>query len=228
MLATRFRLLATVLVLAACAPDRVVGPTLAPMVPNAARSTSTTSTTTTTTTTTTASDTSPHFVTAASDAPTIANPVVQFWAKKGVDQTATMYYHRASGGRDSIPFFSLRVRAKSLWLRPDGSAIADGDSVLITLTLVDPVRLLVDCQPSGLVFSPNAPARIKMSYAGADDDLNGDGVVNMTDSTLARALMIWRKETSTSPWLLVPSNNATGAEAIDADIGGFTTYAIAY
>jgi hypothetical protein len=211
----RPRHLATVLLLAACAPDHLTsvgGRGLDPVAPSASES----------------SLPEPHFVQAAADAPTVANPVVQFWAKKGVDQTATMYYHRDHGGRDSIPLFSLRVRAKSLLRRPDGSAIADGDSVLITLTLVDAQRLIVDCQPSGLVFASNAPARLKMSYAHADDDLNGDGTVNAVDSALVRTLMIWRQESPTAPWLLVPSNNSTGTDFIEADIGGFTGYAIAY
>jgi len=119
------------------------------------------------------------------------------------------------------------VRQRSLWRRPDGSLIAQGDSVLITLTLVDPVHLIVDCQPSGLLFSPHDPARLKFSYADVDDDLNGDGVVNATDSALTRVLSVWRQETPTSPWILVPSTT-TGSFDVEADIGGFTGYAIAY
>ena len=209
---------------AACAPDRTVGVdgaagvALAPRAGGPSFSGSSRD-----------ADDEPHFVTAAAGAPDIANPVVQFWAKRGEDRSATIYYHSTTSGRDSTPLFFLRVRAKSLWKRPDGSTIAEGDSVRITLTVTDPVNLVVDCQPSGLLFSPDAPARLKMSYALTDDDLNHDGVVNGTDQTLTRALAIWRKETAAAPWLRVlSSRNSDGANEVEADIGGFTGYAIAY
>jgi hypothetical protein len=209
---------------AACAPDRAVGvdgaasAALAPRASGPSFSGSSHD-----------ADDDPHFVTAGSGAPDIANPVVQFWAKRGEDRSGTIYYHSTTSGRDSTPLFFLRVRAKSLWKRPDGSTIAQGDSVLITLTVTDTVDLVVDCQPSGLLFSPDTPARLKMSYGETSDDLNDDGVVNSTDSTLTRALAIWRKETATSPWIRVlNSRNSTGSHEVEADIGGFTGYAIAY
>lgn len=170
----------------------------------------------------------PQFLQPAAGAPTIANPVVQFWAKRGVDRTAEMFYHAAPGARDSVTFFSLRVRAKSLWLRPDGTSFANGDSVLITLTLVDARRGIVDCQPSGLRFAPNAPPRLRISFAETDDDVNHDGRVDATDSALTRTFAIWRKETPSDPWLRVPSNVSVGAHEVEADIDGFTGYAIAW
>lgn len=221
MSAFRPWLVLPVLVLAACAPDRATGidetasTSLAPRASGISASKS--------------ADDSPHFVTAASGAPHIANPVVRFWAKRGTDRSGTIYYHSTTSGRDSTPLFFLRVRAKSLWKRPNGTTIAQGDSVLITLTVTDPVKLIVDCQPSGLLFSPNTPARVKMSYAETSDDRNHDGVVNGTDLTLTKALVMWRKETATSPWLRVlSSHNSDGAHEVEADIGGFTGYAIAY
>ena len=215
MSAFRPWLVVPVLALAACAPDRVVS------VDGAASATSATSAARAETSAALAPrasgpsfsgssrdgyDDEPHFVTAATGAPAIANPVVKFWAKRGEDRSATIYYHSTTSGRDSTPLFFLRVRAKSLWKRPDGSTIAQGDSVLITLTVTDPVDLVVDCQPSGLLFSPEAPARLKMSYGETNDDVNHDGTVNGADQTLTRALAIWRKETATSPWIRVPNS----------------------
>jgi hypothetical protein len=171
---------------------------------------------------------SPNFLAADSSGPQIANPVVQFWATKGEDRTGTMYYHRASGGRDSIPLFALRVRPRSLLRRPDGSAIASGDSVLITLTLVDPVRLIVDCQPAGLRFDPKDPARLRMSFEFTDDDVNDDGVVNATDSTLTRTFAIWRHESEASPWQRQLSSLSLSNHEVETDVGGFTGYAIAW
>jgi len=226
MSAFRPWLVVPVLVLAACAPDRIASvdqtatSSASSLTPNSRGPSASGSV---------YEAEEPHFVTAASGAPDVANPVVSFWAKSGEDRTGTMYYHSTTSGRDSTPLFSLRVRPRSLWRRPDGSLIAQGDSVLITLTLVDPEHLIVDCEPSGLQFSSHDPARLKFSYAEADDDVNGDGVVNSTDQALTRVLSIWRRETPDSPWLLVPSSrNSEGSFDVEADIGGFTGYAIAY
>jgi len=209
------RVLALLLCLAACAPDsitRVNSPAVSG--PGAAKATTTTD--------------DPHFLSAATGAPTIANPVVSFWAKSGVDRTGSMVYHAAPGATDSVVFFSLRVRAKSLLTRPDGTAIAPGDSILITLTLVDPERLVVDCQPAGLRFNPDAPARLRMSFAETDPDVNGNGVVNGQDSALVRSFGVWRQEDALSPWLRLPSAVDTTAHEVETEIGGFTGYVIAW
>ncbi|MBV9880900.1 MAG: hypothetical protein JO180_10420 [Gemmatirosa sp.] len=210
--------LAAGLALVACTPDRLTTPTtaagLTPAPASADRSPG-------------GSD-DPHFLQPETGAPTIANPVVQFWAKKGEDRIASMYYHRAHGGRDSIPFFTLRVRPRSLYRRPNGTAFANGDSVLITLTLVDAQQLIVDCQPAGLLFTPSDPARLKMSFAETDDDVNHDGTVNAVDAALTHTFAVWRRETPTDPWIRMASNVATGAHEVETDVGGFTGYAIAW
>jgi hypothetical protein len=199
--------------LAACGQDRatLVEPALAPAVPRLSDGL-----------------TSPNFLAADAAGPVIANPVAQFWAKKGEDRTGTIYYHRVSGGRDSIPLFALRVRPKSLLRRPDGSAIAYGDSVLITLTLVDAERLIVDCQPSGLRFDPKDPARLRMNFEFTDDDVNDDGSVDAADTALTKTFAIWRQETSDAPWYRQLSTLSFGAHEVETDVGGFTSYAIAW
>ena len=218
-------LVALLVTLAACAPDRLThvdgaatGATVASTAGPVDASTSADG----------SGDDDPHFLQTAAGAPTIANPVISFWAKRGVKQTVEMYYHRESGGRDSIPFFSLRLRERSLWRRPDGTAFANGDSVLITLTLVDAEHGIVDCQPSGLRFADGDPARVKISFFHDDDDLNHDGVVNGTDTALASTLQIWRKESASEPWLSVKSKVSDGPREVEADINGFTGYAIAW
>jgi len=167
----------------------------------------------------------PNFLEATPDAPSIANPVIQFWATKGIDRTVRMYYHAAAGRHDSVTFFSIRVRAKSLWRRPDGSAIANGDSVLITLTLADTTHLVVDCQPSGLLFDPKYPATIRLSFANATVDDDGGTTVT---TTITQALAIWRHESADSPWLPVASHEIAEANEVEGDIGGFTGYALAW
>jgi len=215
--------IALLVALAACAPDRLTH------VDGAATAATAAPTATVVGATTSADGSSePHFLETAEGAPTIANPVISFWAKKGVKKEVQMVYHRESGGRDSIPFFSLRLRERSLWRRPDGTTIANGDSVLITLTLVDAERGIVDCQPSGLRFADGDPARVKISFHHDDDDLNHDGVVNGTDAAITKTLQIWRKESVSEPWLSMKSRVADGPDEVEADINGFTGYAIAW
>ncbi|HEU4631540.1 MAG TPA: hypothetical protein VFS08_17430 [Gemmatimonadaceae bacterium] len=217
---TASRSLLLLLCLAACAPDRVT--TVDPAAPGTRHGQHEPRPPAT------SDDDDPTFLQAATDAPTIANPVVQFWAKRGEERTAEMYYHAAPGERDSVVFLSLRVREESLVSRPDGTPLARGDSLLITITLVDPTRLVVDCQPSGLRFSPRDPARLKMSFAHADDDVNGDGTVNGGDRSLTTALALWRRESSTEPWERLVSEVEVGVHEVEAEIGGFTGYAIAW
>jgi hypothetical protein len=170
----------------------------------------------------------PTFVSAGSSAPAIANPVVSFYAKVGEDRSATMWYAPRPGRTDSTVFLRFRVRPRSLAYRPDGTRFAAGDSVLITITLVDPAHLGVDCQPSGLRFSSSDPADMKLSFAEADEDVNGDGVVDRSDTDLTRRFAIWRRELSTDPWIRQPSSVDVGLHEIESEILGFSSYIVAY
>lgn len=164
----------------------------------------------------------------AAGAPAIANPVVQFYAVKGEDREAFMYYAKRPTGNDSTVFVRFRVRKRSLLARPDGTPIADGDSVLITMTLTDPAHLEVTMAPAGLTFSPSDPADIKLSFLETDDDLNKDGSVNAADAALQNLLSVWKRETPTAPWTKLPSTVSAGSHEIEADVTGFTIYIVAW
>jgi hypothetical protein len=162
----------------------------------------------------------PKFLSPASGAPTIANPIVSFYAKKGEKRTGVMMYHARPGAKDSTAFLRFEVEEKSLTL-------AQSDSVLITMTLVDPANLVVDFQPAGLQFNPSEPAELELSYLETNPDVNGDGIVDQQDSLLIAQLQVWRQETSSDPWLPISSNDLLDDE-LEAPITGFTRYAIAY
>jgi hypothetical protein len=172
--------------------------------------------------------TTPHFLRAAADAPSIANPVIKFYAKKGQRRTIFMLYHARPGRRDSTDLVRFRLREQSLLARPDGTPIRAGDSVQITLRLVDPVRLIVDFQPAGLRFNPQDPADLRIRWEETNDDLNRDGVVNSQDTALKQRLKIWRRESSAEPWMKTPSVVDVPGEECELDLTGFTRYAIAY
>ena len=170
----------------------------------------------------------PHFLQPAADAPAIANPEVSFWAKRGVDARARIYYHAVPGATDSTTFLDLRVGGDALAAYPDGRPFATGDSVLITVTVVDPQHLIVDCQPSGLRFSADHPATLKMSFAHTDPDLTGDGVVTAADTAVEHALRIWRRESIADPWVAQSSLVEIELSEVKSSVFGFSGYAIAY
>jgi hypothetical protein len=160
-------------------------------------------------------------------APALLNPDTSFYAVQGQDREVRISFRDAAGG-EGEEFFRLRVRPGSLQARPDGTPIAPGDSVLITVHVVDPARILFDLEPSGLTFSSSEPAELKIHYNHADHDFNDDGTVNIFDDRIKTQLAIWRQETLSDPFLKVGSVNVEESEEINADILGFTRYAIAY
>lgn len=164
----------------------------------------------------------------AANAPRIVNPVVSFWAIKGERSEAFMYYAKPGNRPDSTVFVRFRVERNSLVNRPNGTPIADGDSILITMTLVDSVKLEVGFEPSGLVFNPADPAILKMNYRETDPDYDDDGDVDSTDTAIPTIFAIWRRETPTSPWIRQTSTVARELNEVETAVGGFTGYVIAW
>ena len=169
-----------------------------------------------------------HFLRPAADAPPLANPMLSFWAKRGEDREAFMYYRPRAGRTDSSTFMRFKVSASSLDRRPDGSVIQMGDSVLITIRVSDPARLILDFQPSGLRFTSAQPADLKLDFSESSHDFDGDGDEDADDDRAEQALRIWKQEAPGLPWIRVASVTEFSLEELEADILGFTGYAIAY
>ena len=169
-----------------------------------------------------------NFLRPALSAPPVANPVVSFYAKKGQDTEAIMWYRKRVDRPDSTEFLRFRLEDNSLLARPDGSPFAIGDSILITITLADPQRLIIDMQPSGLRFSPVKPAELKLSFEEVDEDINDDGVVDEDDGAIVGQFAIWRRERVGDPWVKLSSIVEMGTYEVKAFINGFTGYAIAW
>jgi hypothetical protein len=159
--------------------------------------------------------------------PPLLNADTSFYAVKGQDREVRISFQDVGGG-EGEEFLRLRVRPGALLARPDGSPILAGDSVLITVRVVDPVNILFDMEPAGLTFSPAEPAELKIHYDHADHDFNEDGTINTVDDGIKSQLAIWRQELPTDPFVKLGSVNVEGLEEINADILGFTRYAIAY
>ncbi|HEX6536796.1 MAG TPA: hypothetical protein VF041_19570 [Gemmatimonadaceae bacterium] len=159
-----------------------------------------------------------HFLRPSSDAPALAESSVTFWVSRDHGGQGSIWYHRRDSGSDSTEFVRFEV--------PDQSIAAD--SVQITMTVVDPARMVVQFEPAGLTFAADRPARLELKYAEADGDLNDDGLVDAVDDALKLTLSIWRQEQPGDPWVKVPSVSVELEDDVRADIFGFTRYAIAY
>jgi hypothetical protein len=164
-----------------------------------------------------------HFVRFATDAPKILDTTLTFWAKKGTNSEIRLRY---AGGTED--FLRFEVPGNALDRRPDGSVIAQGDSIQITVMVADLSQLMFEFQPAGLRFSPDHPARLKIEFQHGDDDLDRNGVVDAADIALRTTLGIWRRERPTDPWVQISNALKLELDEADADIFGFTTYALAY
>lgn len=164
-----------------------------------------------------------HFVRMSASAPQLESLVLSFWAKKGVDKDVRLRYK--NGGEDYVRF---RVPASALLQRPDGAPIANGDSVFITITVVDPTKYIVKFEPAGLRFSTSSPAQLEFEFGQSDHDLDGNGIVDSADTTLRSQLAIWRQEASGLPWTKLSSKVEIEIDEVSADIVGFSGYALAY
>ena len=169
-----------------------------------------------------------RLLTVAADAPALATTVASFYAVQGRNAGVDLYYHARPGRSDSTKFLEFRMGGASLDRRPDGSVIAAGDSVLITVKVTDPVHLIVEFQPSGLTFSSKDPPRLRLFFGECGDDLNGDGRVDGNDDSLLQQLGIWRQEAPGLPWFRLSSVVVRDSREVEAFLSGFTGYAVEY
>lgn len=165
------------------------------------------------------------FIRAAADAPELATQAVSFWAVRGENREVEIRYVPLPGAAEGERCLRFRVDARSLHTRPDGSRFADGDSVRITIRVVDYSQFHFEFTPSGLRFDPERPAELRVSYAFADPDFNADGLVDDRDATFEFGF--WRQEAPGRRWTSIGSARIHDLEEVRADIRGFTRYAMA-
>lgn len=137
--------------------------------------------------------------------------VATMWAVRGQDRAMAITYG------DGTPYATFRVGAASLVTDASGAPLAPGDSVQITMRLLNPSVFAVEMQPSGLRFAPGAPAELQFNLARA-------GHAAMREQTLS----CWKQESASSPWEPVSATFDYEARTATAVIPGFTIYAIIY
>jgi len=164
------------------------------------------------------------FVRAADNAPPLDSLQVHVWAKAGENRQALIRYQKVGsyGGDVCLEF---KIPGDGLWKRPDGSVVAKGDSVLVTITVVDPKLFNFRFEPSGLQFRPDHPAELRVSYKWADRDFNGDGREDDKDTRFDFGF--WKQETDASDWIQTGTVKNADLEEMRAEIRSFTRYALA-
>jgi hypothetical protein len=155
------------------------------------------------------------------------NPVDSFYAVRGEDREVRIFF-QDDQGRQGEEYLRLRIDAPTLLAQPDGAPIATGDSVLVHVRVVDPAQMLFELEPSGLKFNPLVPARLVIHYDHADGDLNDDGAVDGEDSAIEGTLAIWRQETPSDPFVRLGSVLTVELDEAEAELTGFSRYALAY
>ena len=159
-------------------------------------------------------------------APPLDSTVARFWAKVGDGREVRIEYQPPLDSAED--FLRFEVPGDGLLRKPDGSAFQTGDSILITVTVIDPARYQFRFEPAGLKFNPDHPARLKVYYYFANHDFDGDGVIDSADDAIEHLLDMWGREGTTSPWFRVGSVKFEESDEIDANILSFSEYALAW
>ena len=150
-------------------------------------------------------------------APPLLADTTTFTACKGQGAEGRLVFNDGSGG-EGEEFARLTLDGASLLTKPDGTPFAPGECVQITMALDDPTQILVRLEPSGLRFDPAHPAQLKLEYGEAE------GV----DSTVEAKIAIWRQETAGAPFVRLGSAVIKDLNEVEANLVGFSRYALAY
>jgi len=151
---------------------------------------------------------------------------LSFWAVRGRETKVDIDY--LGDAQQTGALLTFRLPSHGLERRPDGSRIAWGDSVEITID-IDPATLLVRFQPSGLRFNRWAPAQLEMWYGAAGGDLDSDGVVGASDSSIRQTrLGLYYQQESGQLWYPISSMHDTGREWFKTYLYHFSGYVVSW
>jgi hypothetical protein len=178
-------------------------------------------------------NTPPAALLLAATAPNLCADSTGAWFKKdpaGQDSAIALVFPEA--GVDCLgnteDFARLELKNVSLLRYPDGNLIANGDSVFISLKWVGNNSILFELKPSGLQFDPDNPAKLKIEYGEAGEDLNDDGNVDAEDEEIEHRLDIFRQAQPGAPWVPIGTGKIEDSNEIEAKLYGFSRFMIAY
>lgn len=163
--------------------------------------------------------------------PTAAEPEaasVSFYAYKNKRSEGRIRLADQPGNGGGNEYLRLTIPKDALLAHPDGTPFASLDSVLITIRVADPARILFELEPSGLRFDPAAMPELRIRYEVADDDLDRNGRHDADDDSIEEHLGIWRQEALEDPFIRLESVVVRNNHEVRARLLGFSRYAIAY
>ncbi len=161
-------------------------------------------------------------------APPLLTTQASLWAKVGDGREVRLYYQGATPSDTGQEYLRFEVPGDGLYRKPDGAAFLPGDSILITVTVLDPTRFHYRFEPSGLRFSPDHPARLKIRYFDGQHDFNGDGVQNSEDVRIEGILDLWERSGPGALWFRLGAVKFEELDELDANILSFTEHAVAW
>ena len=161
-------------------------------------------------------------------APPLLETQASFWAKVGDGREIRLFYQGAVPGDTGEEYLRFEVPGDGLSRKPDGTAFLPGDSILITVTVLEQTRFHYQFEPSGLRFSADHPARLKIKYFDCNHDFNSDGVENAEDVRIEGLLGIWERSGPGAPWFRLSGVQFEELDELDANIPSFTEHAVAW
>lgn len=151
-----------------------------------------------------------------------------FWAKVSDGRELRLFYQGSQPGDSGEEFLRFEVPGDGLYRKPDGSSFQTGDSILITVTVVNPAQFLFAFEPAGLQFNPSHPARLRVRYLNGDKDFNSDGVEDSTDAEIEGELDLWTRAAPSAPWFRLGGVKFEDLDEIDANLRSFSQFAVAW
>ena len=157
----------------------------------------------------------------APTAPPLCADSVGGWAVKGGAnfELALVFgtiSHPCPDGRD---FLRLKIETEGLQSLPNGTPIATGDSVFISVVWAGGDSVLFRLEPSGLVLSASNPAELHINYGETEES---------DDETVLQQAAIWRQEQPGDDFTRLSSTRHQDSSEIETRLNGFSRYAIAY
>lgn len=170
------------------------------------------------------------FLRQAQDAPGLEAYQLDFVATAGESSDVEIRYLPRPGDDSGERFLRFRLEDGSLLRYPadhptrPGAAFQPGDTVHIRITVDDPALLRATFAPSGLEFSPSAPAELEFGYPEADRDYDDDGV---EDPELETEIDLWRQERAGDDWERVGDIKDFDLDEVEARLTKFSRYGLA-
>ena len=150
--------------------------------------------------------------------PTMVNDSAGFWAVRGEVRFVEMFY-ADSLGQPTERLLRFHVADNALDKYPDGTKFESHDSVFISIRITDPATLAFDFAPAGLRFKKDHPATLTVGYGRAANAASGDTV---------SAFGIWMQEQDNGDYIMLESRIHAAQQEVEADVPGFSRYAVAF